>query len=330
MKGNSTMKKVFLLLSALTLLTLACDLSVTAAPSTGGTPLHTTTAIPATAVPSQISESATGVPATAVPSLIPPSPTLMPATAVPNPTATVHQSASEGVEVTSGPLRVVLPPSIANGIRGSQIPRNEGQNAPPWDMTPGHTILTLEGYHLQGKSHLPQIYVYPAQGYAEMVPGAFESIRRLDNIFGNPGAPTSVNPLPTVPFFNTQQAFASNIQILSFQNGRGVRFLTEYAQYPISANNQDLFYSFQGLSSDGTYYIIVILPISSRALAETSDPGAVLPSGGIPYPDLTSPNADMPGYYSAVTTLLNSAPQAEFTPTLSQLDLLIQSMRIIP
>ena len=86
----------------------------------------------------------------------------------------------------------------------------------------------------------------------------------MNNILGAPGAPIAVAQLPTVPFFNAQQAFASNIQILSFQNGRGVRFLTEYAQYPVSANNQDLFYHFQGLTSDGAYYIIAILPIVFR------------------------------------------------------------------
>ncbi|HEX9387675.1 MAG TPA: hypothetical protein VF918_15235, partial [Anaerolineales bacterium] len=66
--------------------------------------------------------------------------------------------------------------------------------------------------------------------------------------------------------------------MISFQNGQGVRFLTEYAQYAASANNHDLFYHFQGLTRDGAYYIIAILPITVPVLAETSDGGAVLPS----------------------------------------------------
>jgi hypothetical protein len=197
-------------------------------------------------------------------------------------------------------------------------------------MTPGHTVLNLEGYLLEGKFHQPQIYVYPAQAYAEMVPGAFESIHRLGNILYGPAAPISIEQLPAVPFFNAQQVFASNIQKISFQNGGGVRFLTEYAQYPASVNNQDLFYHFQGVTRDGAYYIIAILPISAPVLADTSDAGAALPSGGVPYPDITASNPDMTGYYSAVTNLLNAQSPEAFAPTLGQLDSLVQSMRITP
>jgi hypothetical protein len=150
----------------------------------------------------------------------------------------------------------------------------------------------------------------------------------LNNILG--GLPLSSEQLPAVPFFNAQQAFASNAQVISFQNGRGVRFLTEYAQYPVSANNTDLFYQFQGLTDDGASYIIAIFPITVPVLAETSDGGAVLPAGGVPYPDITNPSADWPAYYAGVTNLLNvTAPEA-FSPTINQLDLLIQSMRITP
>jgi hypothetical protein len=222
-------------------------------------------------------------------------------------------------------LSVVLAPELASGARGSQFPRAEGQNVAPWNVTPGHTLLKLEGYPLQGKSQQPQVYVYPAQGYAEMLPGAFESIRRLDNILGN-----SDNKLPTVPFFNAQQVFATNVQVIAFQNGRGVRFLTEYAQYAASANNQDLFYNFQGVTNDGAYYIIAILPVSAPILAGTSDAGAALPAGGVPYPSMADPNADMRAYYKSVTDLLNATPAEAFNPTLGQLDALIQSMRIMP
>jgi hypothetical protein len=306
------MKKVFLFISLFILIALACDLSVTVAPSTSPAPLSTNTALPATSVPN------------ATPTEIPASATMLPATAIP----TALPPTSEEVEVSIDPLSLVLSPELASGARGLQIPRAEGQNVAPWEVTPGHTILKLEGYRLPGKSQPPQIYVYPAQAYAELYPGAFESLHRLDNLLGNPGAPISAEQLPAVPFFNAQQAFASQIQVVSFQNGRGVRFLTEYAQYPVSANNQDLFYQFQGLTSDGAYYIIAILPISNPNLAETSDPGAALPPAGVPYLYYANPNADMPGYYSAVTVLLNAAPQETFTPTLNQLDLLIQSMRI--
>lgn len=302
------MKKPLLALSILILVSLACDVSVTLPSSTGPTPLPTNPLVPATQAFTEISP--------------------IPATSIPSATFTASQPSFEGVGVSVDPLSIVLPPAVANGARGIQVPRAEGEAAGPWGATPGHIQLKLEGYALQNRFHEPQIYVYPAQAYAEMAPAVFESMHRLNNILGSGGAPISPEQLPGVPFFNAQQVFASNIQPISFQNGKGVRFLTEYAQYPASANNHDLFYQFQGLTNDGAFYIIAILPIRHPALAETSDGGAVLPSGGIPYPDMSDSSADWPGYYRAVTILLDTSPQDVFTPRLEQLDNLVQSMQV--
>jgi len=290
------MKKNLSFLSLFIVVTLACNLSINASPSTE--------------VPTAAAE--------------------IPLSVVPGATPTPQGSSFDGAEVSFGPLSLVLPPALASGMSGSQIPRAEGQDLPYWELTPGHTILKLEGYLVQGKFHEPQVYIYPAQGYAELFPGAFESIRRLDNIHGNPGAAISDDQLPAVPFFNAAQVFASNVQVISFQNGWGVRFLTEYAQYAASINNHDLFYHFQGLTDDGAYYIVAILPITAPALAETDDAGAPLPPGGIAYPDINDPNADWQGYYASVTALLDATPPEAFTPTINQVDLLIQSMRITP
>jgi hypothetical protein len=304
--------KTFLFLILFTVVSLACDMSFTVAAPTSQPLIPTNAVIPPTEVPTQIQAS----------------PTSLPTTLVPQPTAIAAQPSFEGIEVSVEPLSIVLSPEVASGVRGLQIPRAEGEGVAPWEVTPGHIQLKLEGYALKDKSNEPQIYVYPAQAYAELYPPAFESIRRIDNILYVPGGPTLNDQLPTVPFFKAQQVFASNVQVISFQNGQGVRFLTEYAQYATSANNHDLFYHFEGVTRDGTYYIIAILPISVPILAETSDAGAVLPLGGVPYSYFADPNADMQGYYTAVTNLLNETSPLAFTPTINQLDLLIQSMRV--
>jgi hypothetical protein len=154
-------------------------------------------------------------------------------------------------------------------------------------------------------------------------------MHRLRNIM-NPGASVTPDQLPAVPFFNAAQVFASNYQPISLQNGDGVRFLTEYAQYAAPVNNHDLFYHFQGFSGDGEYYIVAIFPITAPVLAENGAAQATIPTGGVAYPDINDPNADWQGYYSAVTALLNNTSPDAFTPTLSQLDALIQSMRVTP
>ena len=293
------MKKALLFISFFLIVSAACDLSVTVVPTSNPVALPTNTSTPATPV-----IEATFIPAATLP------------------------SAFDGAEVAVDPLHIVISPALAGGARGTQFTRVEGQDLPYFELTPGHTVLRLEGYLLQNKFHEPQIYVYPAQEYAEMVPPAFENIHRLNNILYDPNAPISIDQLPTVPFFNAAQVFASNVQVISFQNGRGVRFLTEYAQYAAPVNNHELIYHFQGLTGDGAYYIIAILPISMPALVETGDIAATLPTGGIAYPDISNPNSDFPGYYAAVTNLLNNTTPDVFTPDLTQLDQLIQSMRI--
>ena len=295
------MKKIFLFLSMFILVTLACDLSVAVAPSTSPAPLPTDTVIQATKVPTSIPATSTSP----VPSF-------------------------EGTAVSYGKISLILSPGIASGFSGNQFPRAEGDNVALWEVTPGHTQITLEGYLLQGKFHQPQVLVYPATEYAVMVPGAFESMHRLRNMMYDPSLSTSADQLPAVPFFNAAPVFASNLQPISFQNGSGMRFLTEYAQNAAPVNNQDLFYHFQGFTDDGEYYIVAILPITAPTLAEIRDPGAALPLGGVAYPDITNPNVDMPGYYSAVTDLLNATSQDAFTPPINQLDALIQSIQINP
>jgi hypothetical protein len=297
------MKKITLFLSLLLVATLACDMSVTVVPPTNPVSLPTNT-------------------------LAPVSPTSILPTIAPAATSDTTHPAFDGVEIAVDPLRIVLVPGLANGARGIQVPHAEGQDVAPWDVTPGHIQLKLEGYLLQDKSQQPQFYVYPAQAYAEMHPAAFEGIRRLNGILHNNGASIQIDQLPGVPFFNATQIFASNIQVVSFQNGRGVRFLTQYAQYAASANNHDLFYQFQGLTDDGNYYLIAILPVSAPVLAESSDAGAPLPLGGVPYPYYADPEADMENYYASVMDVLNATSPQAFTPTIYQLDSLIQSIRI--
>ncbi|MBN8581078.1 MAG: hypothetical protein J0L96_10435 [Anaerolineae bacterium] len=310
------MKKFFLFLSLFVVATLACDVSVNIAP---------TNTVPATAeTPVPIE------PPTTTPEVFISLTQAIPATTVPSATPLVQPSPVTKTSVTFGRLSLDIPSSVASGASGKEYPRNDSENAPYWDKTPGHLQVSLNDYYiLQGKFHQPQIYVYPAMPYVELVPATFESMHRLRNVM-NAAAPITADQLPTVPFFNAAQVFASNIQAVSFQNGSGIRFLTEYSQYYAPVNNHELVYHFQGFTDDGEYYIIAILPITAPVLAETSDTGAIIPSGGIAYPDINDPNADFLGYYASITDLLNATSPDAFTPSISQLDALIQSMQVAP
>lgn len=309
------MKKILLFLSILTLISLACGMAIDIPPNAEA-PTNESTPIPVVDPPTMTPEVFISL-TQAIP---------VPAVVQPSPLPSIN-----GVQVFFKPLSLILPTGLSSGISGTDFPRVEGDDHPYWELTPGHTEVYLEGYTLQEKFHQPQIYIYPALDYATLFPGAFESMHRLRNAMNVSNASISVDQLPAVPFFNAAQVFASNIQSITFQNGSGIRFLTEYAQYAASANNQDLFYHFQGFSNDGEYYIIAILPITMPMLAETSDGGAPVPAAGIPYTYFAEGgNFDAESYYAAVTDLLNGTAPDAFSPTLSQLDALIQSMWITP
>ncbi len=112
---------------------------------------------------------------------------------------------------------------------------------------------------------------------------------------------------------------------MKFQIGVGVRELTQYAQYSAPINNRELFYHFEGLSSDNKYYIIATLPITAPLLAEDEKPEAPIPPNGVPFPADGMPNQS---YYDSITEKLNSLPPDSYAPSLNTLDALIESILV--
>lgn len=309
-------EKNLLFFSIFIIVALACDVSVNIAP-TGEIPTAAETPVliePPTTTPEVFISVTHAIPATAIPTATP----------------IIQPSPAPNTLVTFGRLSLEIPSSVANGASGSDIPPVTNEGAAYWEKTPGHLQVSLNDYYiLHGKLHKPQIYVYPAVEYATLVPGAFESMHRLRNILSDI-VPVATDQLPAVPFFNAAQLFASNIQDVSFQNGEGIRFITEYGQYPAPVNNHELFYHFQGFSNDGEYYIVAIFPITAPGLGESSDPEFAVVIGGVAYPEMGDSSDAWKAYYVAATNLLDATSPETFTPSLSQLDALIQSMWVAP
>jgi hypothetical protein len=228
-------------------------------------------------------------------------------------------------------LAGIIPPGLATGISGEELPQALGDEVPPWEVTPGHIAIGLDSYPLSDKFHRPRLYVYPAFGLAAAQPRAAGSISQLNDILSDPGAPLTARDLPDIHFFNAGPVFAANAQIIPFQNGSGVRALTVYAQYMAPANNTDLFYHFQGLTDDGQTYIIAILPVTHPGLPrdwqdESMPPGSDFPA----FPGYEASEQALEDYYRSVTDLLTAADPDSFSPSLNDLDSLIQSLLINP
>ncbi len=237
-------------------------------------------------------------------------------------------SSPAGIPVLAAPIQFVIPDGLAGTATVASIAVVTDQTGAPWDIAPAHVEITLEGYALQNSFHVPQIFVYPGADYAAANSSAAESLKRLQAVLAAPNKPYTNDVLPYVPFFNAGQVIASQEKVIQFKGGSGLRILTQYAQDVSPINNGGLFYHFEGLSSDGKYYIVAILPTTAPFLAADNNPDSAVPPGGIPFPQNTAPSTSFETYFTQVTDMLNNTSAVKFNPSIDMLDALIQSISI--
>jgi hypothetical protein len=83
------------------------------------------------------------------------------------------------------------------------------------------------------------------------------------------------------------------------------------------------------LTSDGQYWVTATFPVAATFLQVNSDPGAVVPAGGIAQPDaMNASTAEMDAYYTNMISLLSTAPDDQFTPSISCIITYIESLNI--
>jgi hypothetical protein len=228
-----------------------------------------------------------------------------------------------GTPVSFETVSFVIQDGLAGGANEDRMTAVETNSNAPWEIAPTHWRVTLSDYAQGGKFHEPRLYLYPAAEYAQVNSFAAEQMENTRRILA--GSTILQETLPRVPWFNAELLIAAHIQVISFQNGSGVRALTQYAQYAAPINNRELFYHFEGLTSDGAYYLVAILPITASILADDEKPEASVPQGGVPIPaDIGITDT----YYISVTEKLNSLAPDAYHPSINQLDALIQSILV--
>ena len=191
-----------------------------------------------------------------------------------------------------------------------------GADHPSWEVMPEHTLLTLQGYAIADHLMEAQIFVYPVEGlgineFAGQIPGSLRSLLQSQQ---------AGDSMPYLPLYNAGQVMHAQVAFLDFKNGKGVRYLTQFDQAPLPINNYELHYTFQGLTSDGAYYVAAVLPVNLDGLP--SDASV----------DLNNPPSnfmeDFPAYLSDTVNMLNGQSPSAFSPDLSKLDALIGSLEI--
>lgn len=212
-----------------------------------------------------------------------------------------------------------IDPAVASGAFGQVIPENPGtQDGPYWLVNPPYVSISLDGYPLDEVTFNPIIAVYPVEDYRRLSTLAAENLDELANLLAE--KPAAVDQIPLIPMINAVQIMRSNVEYLEFQGGSGVRFLTQYAQYPAPINNEEVFYAFQGLTADGRYLISAILPVNHPSLPMSADDLTV--------EELEKIAQNASSYHGMVTADLSAQSDGSFIPDLGKLDAMIESLAV--
>ncbi len=223
--------------------------------------------------------------------------------------------------VTCNEFSFYLDPNVGNGFECQTIPENSSSDIPQYIFIyPTHTELTIQNYPLTHTQFPPRIWIYPVSRFNELLPDFFpQRLSDLNRLLSS--GTWSSGDLPFLPPIPETQSFFCHKAVISFYDGHGVRFLTEYSEGLDPISNLNVIYTFQGLTADGKYWVAVTLPISSPILPANYD---TLPNGYTEESLILNYNA----YVQDVKDALEAQEPASFSPTISSLDILVESIFI--
>jgi len=153
--------------------------------------------------------------------------------------------------------------AIAANVIPTTIPgQNMGEESMPGETYPTYFEFTFINYAILDHFHTPKIIVYPVDEYRAISPYASDIIDSLLQALSDHPGGGNMSQLPFLPMWNAAQVFSAKVEYFDFQNGAGLRYLTMYGQALYPVDNQNLFYTYQGITYDGRYYISAILPVT--------------------------------------------------------------------
>jgi hypothetical protein len=228
-----------------------------------------------------------------------------------------------GTDIAMDNVAFSFDPALGTGVEirlyDAVAPYAEGEG-PGWDIHPAYVEFRLVDFPAENRTFKPIIQVYPADEFAAMNEYAAEAVEGMQQLLANDPAMLVDPEPPLIPIFNASRVFQAQTQYLEFQTGAGFRFVTHYAQAFDVFTSENVFYTFQGLTHDGKYWVSIMMPIGASALPETFD-----------YPDDFDWEAfgnNFLAYVDETTNELNALTPMDFTPAMHFLDNMIESIVI--
>lgn len=207
--------------------------------------------------------------------------------------------------------------TLADGVDYEPIAAWDGMGG----GQPSHHEFTFTHFADNGEerpSPIPRIAVYPFDRLVEQVVNGKDKCTALLTLLDE--KPQTIDDdIPIMIGFGAAQILRAQIKYIDFEGGRGLRFLTFYAQDLLFADNESIRYMFVGLTDDNSSFILGDFPVDASILPDKVD-----------YRDYDSKTheANYPTYLAETTTALTNLPASEFTPDLSLLDAMFASLVI--
>lgn len=227
--------------------------------------------------------------------------------------------------------------SVTDSVWVELVPETTANSGPGMPWSPSEHIVFTLVREAGPQNHAPmglyvpaeaQIHVYAIEGLNSEVQPTVDSLKQLlaeqpdPDIFEDVEPPQMETTQPGIgmlPPSNARETLRAQLQFLSFVDGRGVRYLTQLSQGPVPVNNQELFYTFQGISADGESYVAAYFPLTLPALPDSDQVGE---------DTLVQMVENWEAYLTETGELLNNAPASSFAPDLAALDALIRSLSV--
>lgn len=210
--------------------------------------------------------------------------------------------------------------AIADSVIPATIPgQNMGEESMPGDTTPTYFEFSFINYATQDHFHTPRIMVYPVDDYRAISPYASTTIDNLIQTLSDRPGGGNMSNFPFLPMWNAAQIFAAKVSYFDFQTGSGVRYLTMFGQAVYPVDNQNLFYTYQGITYDGRYYIAAVLPVAHFDLPY---------DGGSDIDDWLEFSNNWESYISDTILWLEGQAPDRFMPNLDHLDEMMASFLI--
>ena len=217
---------------------------------------------------------------------------------------------------------------VATKVRGQRAPAAINKlSYIDLDAVPEHLRVLFDN-DAESTSFNPrtrQLLIIPLTEYGRLfgpalAPQFNDALSKLQAALKTPNL-VAQHGLTLLPTSGLQHALTAQVRVLSFSGGSGVRFVTQFTQEITPVTSSNLTYVFQGLTSDGAYFVSGFFPIRSSAVA--------LDAAQVTKDERDRIKKDYKAYISSTVQSLDTNEQS-FTPSLAALDGMLTSLTISP